>query len=292
MRMRDRRRTTIVALAGGVALASGGLAIGSQLGNGAADARSKTNSSAPAQARDAHFGRRGGPGDFSSLADRLGVSEAKLRAALDDLRPSGDPMDGLAAALAKSLNLDEAKVQAELDKLRAAHEKREDAEHAKFEAALAKELGIDAAKVHAAFDKLKPEPGRDRGGPRGDRRDLLADLAKELGVSQDKLRAALDAVRPGGPGGPGGRRGPDGPPPPGAPPPPPGGPGGHHHGGPGGPGGPIADDLAKALGVDAADVRKALDAYEQARRDEFAQKLADKLGIDVDKVKDALPHHP
>ncbi len=41
-----------------------------------------------------------------------------------------------------------------------------------------------------------------------------------------------------------------------------------------------------------AALRKVQAAHEkehQARRDEFAQKLADKLGISVDKVKSALP---
>jgi hypothetical protein len=151
--------------------------------------------------------------------------------------------------------------------------------------------------VKAALDKVKPDrdagpPARDR-----DRRDLLGDLAKELGVTQAKLRAALQKARPEGPGGRFDRheRGHDGPPPPppngqGAPapaPPPPGGRGGHRHG-PGGPGGPMADDLAQELGVDADKLRDALEAFEDQRHDEFAQKLADKLGLDVDKVEEAL----
>ena len=54
--------------------------------------------------------------------------------------------------------------------------------------------------------------------------------------------------------------------------------------------------LAKELGIERSKVRAALRkvqaAHEKehaARRDEFAQKLADKLGISVDKVKSALP---
>ena len=39
-------------------------------------------------------------------------------------------------------------------------------------------------------------------------------------------------------------------------------------------------------------MEKALEDFHTAKRDEFAQKLADKLGIDVAKVKEALPPHP
>ena len=58
--MRDRRRTTVAALAGGVALASAGFAIGSQIDDGSADAAKGSARTASGQA--VHFdGRRGGP---------------------------------------------------------------------------------------------------------------------------------------------------------------------------------------------------------------------------------------
>jgi hypothetical protein len=51
--------------------------------------------------------------------------------------------------------------------------------------------------------------------------------------------------------------------------------------------------------VSEADVNKALEelraeheAEHEKRRNEMAQALADRLGIDVDKVKDALPMGP
>jgi len=51
-------------------------------------------------------------------------------------------------------------------------------------------------------------------------------------------------------------------------------------------------DTAKKLGVERADLRKALrDVHEQQRK-EFTKLLADKLGVDESKVKEALPDRP
>jgi hypothetical protein len=44
--------------------------------------------------------------------------------------------------------------------------------------------------------------------------------------------------------------------------------------------------------VEPAKLRSTLQALRQKKRDEFAQKLADELGISVDKVKAALPDKP
>ncbi len=202
-------------LAGGVALAGTGFAIGSQQDDGSALAA--RDGDRGAETRSAHLG--GGPGHhgLGSLADRLGVTEAKLREALDALRPRRDHdarRAELAAALAQSLGVDRAKVDEALEKLHAEHERRHDAR-------------------------------RRRSGPRGPR-----------GAGH----------RHGGRGG--------------------------HHRGPGGPGGPLAGELAAALGVVAAEVREAHEAFHDAKRDEFAQQLADRLGIDVEKVEEALPPRP
>ncbi|HEX8206529.1 MAG TPA: Clp protease N-terminal domain-containing protein [Solirubrobacteraceae bacterium] len=277
--MRDRRRTTALVLAGGVALAGTGFAIGSQSGGGTAAAVDRQSTAA--DSRPADFDGRGGPGrhgpggpGLASLAGDLGVTEEKLREALDALRPSGDPDHHeaeLAAALAKSLGVDEAKITAALEKLRAAHDQEHQQRENAFADALAEELGIEASKARSVLASLRPDRDRDRSGP-PPRRPSLSTLARRLGVSRAKLRAALREVAPDGPG---------------------------HHG-PGGPGGPgdrggpgdFAADLAKELGVDADRIEEALEAFHQARHDEFAQQLADKLGIDVDKVKDALPDGP
>jgi energy-converting hydrogenase A subunit M len=63
--------------------------------------------------------------------------------------------------------------------------------------------------------------------------------------------------------------------------------------------GDFAEDLARELGIEAQRVEDALDrlrdkAEQEAeqRRDEFAERLADRLNIDVDKVKDALDDAP
>jgi hypothetical protein len=56
---------------------------------------------------------RGGGGGLSSLADALGVSEARLRETMESLRQSGRPQD-LAAALADELGVSEDKVRAAL----------------------------------------------------------------------------------------------------------------------------------------------------------------------------------
>lgn len=50
--------------------------------------------------------------------------------------------------------------------------------------------------------------------------------------------------------------------------------------------------LAKELGVKEADLRKALTAIRKEQRDDFAEKLADKLGLSAAKVKKALPDRP
>jgi DNA-binding transcriptional regulator YdaS (Cro superfamily) len=143
---------------------------------------------------------------------------------------------------------------------------------------LADALGIDVAKVTAALEKLRPRHERH------ERRDIAAALASELGLSTAKVRQAFEAQR-------------------------------DRHGGP--------EALAKALGVSTAKVRQAMQklmwhdnpaaplakelgvsparlraAFDKLhanreqefrqRFDAFAQKLADKLGLDVAKVRAAL----
>lgn len=244
-------------IAGSAVLASAAYGVGTQVGGGNATAANSSGSSSSTADRP-------GPGrpDLSGLADQLGVSEAKLRAALQDLRadrPARGKRGGdIAAALAKELDVSEAKVQGILDDLRPSGGRRPG--KARFARALAKELGISTAKVRSALADSKG----DRRGP-----PALDDLAEKLGVTEAKLRSALDAVRPKAPQR---RRGGDR------------------------MQAKLVAALAKGLDKDASEVRAALRkvraAHEKehaARRDEFAQKLADKLGISVDKVKAALP---
>lgn len=297
--MTPRSKTGAAVLAGAVVLASGAYAIGSQSGGGTSGAATDT-------AAAAH------PGDpAASLAGRLGVTEAQLRAAFEAIRKSNPP-PGLARfeqALAGALGLPESRVADALAKLRGQHEAAESARRAAFAKSLASELGLDASKVTAALDKLHPggpngphpggpgfgppaggpgfagpppggpggPPGRFRGrfGLRDGRDRFLGALASELGVDTSKLRAALEKLRPDGPNGDVRRDGP--------------------------PAG-FVDDLAKELGVKSSDVQSALEkirshveADMQARRDKLAQALADRLNLPVQKVKDALaaePHGP
>src|SRR3954452_15044533 len=275
--MTPRTKKTAVALSGALVLASGAYALGSQAGDGAALAGSTTASSAQQSGR--HFGpgpgRPGGPArDLSGLAGRLGVSEAKLRAALEDLRPDrrDDREGAVAKALAGALGLSTDKVQAALEKLHGQRKLKRDDRRADgrdaFAQALATKLGVSVGKVRAGLEAVRPD--RRGAGPPD-----LGTLAQKIGVSEARLRAALDDVRPG-------ERGRD-----------------RRHDGPAF--GPAGAALAKALGVSEArlraaveKIRPALEKQHEAERDAFIAKLADKLGVPEAKVKDAIgaePHH-
>jgi len=175
-------RNTALAIAGAAAVAFGAYALGSQSGNGSADARGASAPASgpgmPARAIFVH-GRRGEFG-LQALADKLGVSTTALRDALesvrDQLAPKQDPRDDMAEKLADALGISVDKVKAALP----------GPEHADFGADLAKALGIDRAKVEAALDKLRDQ---------GHRPDFDA-LATALGVSPAKLRDALRTLRP------------------------------------------------------------------------------------------------
>jgi hypothetical protein len=278
--MTPRTKKTAAALSGALVLASGAYALGTQTGDGTALAGGKITSSAGTKA-GAPPGRPGGPRDLSGIAGQLGVTEAKLRAALEDLRPDRGAAEdehqaALAKALATELGLDAAKVTAALEKFhgdrKVVRRERHGDRLQRFDDALAAKLGVDAAKVRSAFDALKPGPDRRVGKP------ALADLAKQIGVSEDKLRAAIADLRP-GPGRGFGRRG-----------------------GPGRLGGPApVAGLAKELGVTQAKLRAALQKIRgdlakqhEAERDAFVTKLAAKLGVTEAKVKEVIgsrPHH-
>jgi hypothetical protein len=230
--MTSGKRTTAVAVAGAVALASGAYALGSQVGDGSAEAARGD------QVRLGHgFGPPGRPGfrpGFDDLADRLGVEETALREALEDI--ADERKAELAQRLADALRIDRAKVEQAFEDARPErpHVRRPRA----IAAALAKELGLTTAKVRAALEQ--------RRGP--------GELADALGVSEERLREAFHAVigKP--------RRL-------------------HRHG---------LGNLAEELGVTQAQ----LDAAFEKLRDDFAQELADRLNLDVARVKEALEATP
>jgi AraC-like DNA-binding protein len=175
--MTKGKRTIVFVLAGAVALASGAYALGSQAGDGSAEAAKP--------ARDeVRFGHGFGPGrpgmrpGFDALADRLGVDEADLRAALEDI--AADRKDDVAQRLADALGIDAAKVEQAFENVRPERRARHRAHRPEaFAAALAKELGLSTDKVRAALERRRGHPG---------------DLAADLGVSEEKLREAFHAV--------------------------------------------------------------------------------------------------
>ena len=215
MKMSTGKVSAVVAAA---ALAAGGYALGTQ-GDGGAVAANSTSTNAggppaPCGADRDQFVR--------TLASRLGVSESKLRAALDKVRPSKGPGDrgkgpggresSEAQALATALGIDVARA-------RDAVRKAEDAEHAAGRrgpsenidaqaASIAQSLNVDVAKVKAALSKIEADH---RARHDQARMQHAAALAKALGLPTKKVSDALASLPHPGPGGPG--RG--GPPPPG-----------------------------------------------------------------------------
>ena len=119
--MRRTKTTTALALTGAVALASGAYALGSQAGDGDAVAAKNANPPAlgyggPPPGRPGPGWHGGGPPMLEGLADRLGVDESDLQAALEDIRKATDPRDEFAQQLADALGIDVAKVTAAFDK--------------------------------------------------------------------------------------------------------------------------------------------------------------------------------
>jgi AraC-like DNA-binding protein len=242
--MTRRKQTTALALAGAIALASGAYALGTQADDGSAVA---DNGRAAGYGHGFGPGRVGGNGlrpGFDDLADRLGVDEAALRSALEDI--ANERKDDFAQRLADALKIDRAKVEQALEDMRPERPRVRPPQA--FAAALAKELGVSTAKVRAALEK--------RRGHAGDPGDLAADL----GVSEQELREAFHAVF--------GKLRPP-----------------HRRFG----------DLANELGVTQAQLDAALDelkAQHEELRDELAKELADRLNLDVAKVKEALETTP
>lgn len=130
-----------------------------------------------------------GPFDPAALATSLGVTEAKLTAALDTLRQSKEDHQGPdAAAIAKALGASQSDVQAVLDANRPDH--RRGPGHGPGDGTLAKaladKLGASQAKAQTALDRAHADHENAE----------AAALAKALGLDTAKVKAALDAQRP------------------------------------------------------------------------------------------------
>jgi hypothetical protein len=199
------------------ALSTAALVSGAGLGVAQAQSSDTNTDRAPKQA---HRGP-GGPdaAQLKTLADKLGVTTAKLKAAFAAVRPAppaagSKPREGdHAADLAKALGVETSAVQKILDANRPAKPNgarpapgsapapgtaRPKPDQSKLIAALATGLKLDQATVQAAFDKLEASHRADH-----DARDtaMAAALAKQLGLEADAVEAALDATRPPKPAG-------------------------------------------------------------------------------------------
>jgi AraC-like DNA-binding protein len=116
-----------------------------------------------AKVRAALEQRRGRPGGPGELADDLGVSEERLReafhAVFGELRPR-PPHRPRLENLADELGVTQAQLDAAFDELREEHDDLRD----EFAAELADRLGLDVAKVQEELDDLRP-PGFGRRHP-------------------------------------------------------------------------------------------------------------------------------
>lgn len=142
-------------------------------------------------------GGHGGPGghgghgrvDAAALAKALGVTEAKVTAALDAQHQSKDDNKGdQAAAIAKALGASATDVQSVLDAQRGAggHGGGPGHDDGALAKALATKLGTTQAKAQAALDSVHAAHEDAE----------AAALAKALGVDAAKVKAALAAQHP------------------------------------------------------------------------------------------------
>ena len=143
----------------------------------------------------------GGPGrgvDVAALAKTLGVTEAKLQAALEAVRPErGERRDERVAAIAEALGASRADVESVLEDARGDRGRRGPGgpgsgprgDSAALVTALAKKTGKSEAAVRKALQAARPDKDA-----RIDERS--AALAKELGLDAAKVKAALEAARP------------------------------------------------------------------------------------------------
>ena len=284
MTTRSKKLAGLLAVA--VVLTSGAYALGSQAGGGGALASSSgsANASGNTAVGASNASTGGGPGargghggrfrfGFDTLAQKLGVSTTALQNALKAIRDEKTPdqrkteaIQAFAAALGKPVD----QVTSAVNSVLPDHGPgRPGDRRGDFAAALAKALGVDQAKVQAGLDKARQDLGKDRpdrnGGHRFDRgafeSTVVNDIASATGVDAAKVRSTLQSLRPKA---------------------------GDHRDRRGGRN-DIRQQLATALGVTTAQLDAAFQKVATQARDQFATELAQKLNIDVQKVKDALP---
>jgi hypothetical protein len=179
---------TGAALLGATALASAAYGLGTQSdGNAVARSGSSSSASDPRGPR---------PGDLSDLASRLGVSESRLRTALQELRPQRDRDKGrtqFVEALAKELGVTTSRLEDALEEAfgsdRARDGRRGDGRPGEGRTG----DGRDGRPGEGRTGDGRHGPGHP--GPRHDSAAFVRRLAAALDIEQDKVRAALDRVR-------------------------------------------------------------------------------------------------
>ena len=215
--MTKGKRTTAIALAGAVALASGAYALGAPGRHGSAEA-AKNAAGRGANRPRLRPGRPGlgmRPG-FDGLADRLGVDEAELRAALEDI--AADRKDDFAQRLADALGIDAAKVEQAFENVRPerpasarvaprpagvrrARSPRSSASAPRRCAPRSRSAaGAPATRATSPTSSASARSGCARPSTPSSasirpHRPGLANLAEELGVTQAQLEAAFEKLR-------------------------------------------------------------------------------------------------
>jgi hypothetical protein len=178
----SKKAATAAVLAGAVALASAAYGIGTQAGDGTAEAESARDRSAQDEPR---LMLR-----FDGLADELGVDAGELEQALRDFheQAEGELRDSFASALAEALGKPVDEVSAALDEVGPGEGRRPGcAPHVSLRG-LAAELDVTRAELRKALGEARS--GVDSSFQER-HEDLVTFLADRLGVSKEKVEEAL-----------------------------------------------------------------------------------------------------
>jgi hypothetical protein len=203
--MTTQRRTQVIVVGGALAIASAAYGLGTQTGGGTAVA--DNNADGERGGRRMMMARA--PCGFEGLADELGVDEAKLEAAMRDFREehADAARAGFAEDLADALGLSEDKVRAALDKLGRRREFRFEERRGPADVpppgmrfhfgpplrGLASELAVTRSELRDALDEIG-QRAADRMKQRTN--ELAEFLADRLDIDVDKVRDALPEMGP------------------------------------------------------------------------------------------------
>jgi hypothetical protein len=178
--MSTPKAATAAALAGAVALASAAYGIGTQTGDGTAEAARDGN----ARGEPTFFMR------FDGLADELGVDADELEDAMRDFHEQerGEIQDLFASALAEALGKPVDEVKAALDEVGPGESRRPGcAPHVSLRR-LAAELGVTRGELREALRETRAgvdAPFEER------HEDLVTFLADRFGLSKERVEDAL-----------------------------------------------------------------------------------------------------